>query len=101
MVVLYDRWGTGLSDRDRGDLVLDGEIQVLLHRYDFSRHRRVADIAGGGGHLLTAVLAAHPTTSGVLFELPHVAATVPPAPASRSWPATSSPTHSRSATPTC
>src|SRR5215208_6991953 len=28
-VVRYDRWGTGLSDRDRTDFSLEGEIQVL------------------------------------------------------------------------
>ena len=48
--------------------------------YDFSRHRRIADVAGGNGHLIEAVLDAHPGVTGVLFELPHVAAAVAPTP---------------------
>ncbi|WP_219419621.1 methyltransferase [Pseudonocardia nigra] len=57
-----------------------GDVAAVLAAYDFSRHRRIADVAGGGGHLINAVLAAHEGTSGVLFELPHVAATVPASP---------------------
>jgi|1186.fasta_scaffold07468_2 hypothetical protein len=56
-----------------------GDIAALLATYDFSRHRRVADIGGGRGHLITAVLSAHPAVTGVLFELPKVASGIPPA----------------------
>jgi O-methyltransferase domain len=52
----------------------------VLDVYDFARHRRIADVAGGHGHLIRAVLAAHPNTTGALFELPAVAAEVPPTP---------------------
>jgi hypothetical protein len=52
------------------------DIAAVLGAYDFSRHHRIADIAGGGGHLISAVLGAYEDLSGVLFELPHVAETV-------------------------
>jgi hypothetical protein len=55
------------------------DIAGVLDVHDFSRHSTVADVAGGRGHLLRAVLAACPTVSGVLFELPAVAAEVGPA----------------------
>jgi hypothetical protein len=41
--------------------------------YDFSPFQRVADLGGGHGFLLSAILQAHPATRGVLFDLPHVA----------------------------
>lgn len=40
--------------------------------YDFTRMRRVVDVGGGRGHMLAAILAAHPHLTGVLFELEHV-----------------------------
>lgn len=49
------------------------DIAGVLDVHDFSRHNTVADIAGGRGHLINAILAAHPAVSGVLFELPVVA----------------------------
>jgi hypothetical protein len=54
------------------------DIAGVLDVHDFSRHDTVADVAGGRGHLIRAVLAAHPAVSGVLFELPAVAAEVRP-----------------------
>jgi hypothetical protein len=42
--------------------------------YDFSRHKRVADIGGAHGILLGAILRAHPKLHGILFDLPHVTA---------------------------
>jgi C-methyltransferase len=56
------------------------DVAAVLDVYDFSRHRRIADVAGGHGHLVKAVLGVHPAATGVLFELPHVAADVPPTP---------------------
>ncbi len=44
-------------------------IGPLLEAYDFSGAETVADIAGGYGHLLAAVLAANPNAKGVLFDL--------------------------------
>jgi hypothetical protein len=48
------------------------QIPEILARYDFSRFRSIADIGGGRGHLIRAVLEAAPRASGVLFDLPHV-----------------------------
>lgn len=47
-------------------------IGPVLESYDFSKAETVADIAGGHGHLLAAVLAANPNVKGVLFDLPAV-----------------------------
>jgi O-methyltransferase domain len=42
--------------------------------YDFSRIRRIVDVGGGNGVLLAGILAANPTLTGVVFDLPNVAA---------------------------
>jgi SAM-dependent methyltransferase len=47
-------------------------IGPLLEAYDFSKARMVADIGGGYGHVLAAVLEANPEAKGVLFDLPVV-----------------------------
>ena len=52
-------------------------IGPLLEAYDFSGIGTVADIAGGYGHLLAAVLAANPNSKGILFDLPAVLAGAP------------------------
>lgn len=49
-----------------------GHIAGILAAYDFGRFKTVADIGGGAGHLLKAVLDAAPQAQGVLFDLPHV-----------------------------
>lgn len=51
-----------------------GAIGGILTSYDFSRFATIADIGGGHGHLLLAILDAVPRASGVLFELPQVIA---------------------------
>jgi hypothetical protein len=48
-------------------------LPVVLASYDFAPFRLVVDVAGGRGHLLAAILAAHPSAQGILFDLPHVA----------------------------
>ena len=47
-------------------------IGPVLEAYEFSDARRIADIGGGHGHVLAAVLAANPTAEGVLFDMPAV-----------------------------
>ena len=37
--------------------------------YDFGAHAVVADIGGGRGHLLQAIVARYPNVAGVLFEM--------------------------------
>jgi len=49
-----------------------GQIGAILAAHDFSRYRSVADLGGGQGHLLRAVLRAHPEVTGILFDLPRV-----------------------------
>ncbi len=48
------------------------DIAAILDAYDFSRFATIADIGGGRGHLLRAVLDAVPGSQGVLFDLPGV-----------------------------
>jgi hypothetical protein len=48
------------------------DIAAILAAYDFSRFGMIADIGGGRGHLLRAVLAAVPNIQGILFDLPEV-----------------------------
>lgn len=43
---------------------------TLARTYDFSRHRRILDVAGGTGSYLLAVLRQYDTLRGTLFELP-------------------------------
>lgn len=48
------------------------DIGAVLDAYDFSRFATIADIGGGRGHLLRAVLDAVPDANGILFDLPSV-----------------------------
>ncbi|WP_405997065.1 methyltransferase [Streptomyces sp. NBC_00829] len=59
-----DRFQRAMQD---GGFVFDDIPSV----FDFSRCRRVVDIGGGNGHLLSTVLAAAPESTGVLVDLPH------------------------------
>ncbi len=54
------------------------DIPAILAAYDFSRYQRIADVAGGRGHLIRSVLDCYPDLAGVLFDLPRVADEVPP-----------------------
>lgn len=49
-----------------------GQIAGIIASYDFSGFRTVADIGGGHGHLLRAIIDSAPKASGVLFDLPQV-----------------------------
>lgn len=49
-----------------------GQVAGVVAAYDFSGFETVADIGGGRGHLVRAVLEAAPEAKGVLFDLPHV-----------------------------
>lgn len=49
-------------------------VPAVIEAYDFASFRRIADVGGGQGHLLRAILARVPTAQGILFELPHVIA---------------------------
>jgi O-methyltransferase domain len=51
---------------------------AVLAAHDFGRYGVVADIGGGTGAVLAAVLAAHPSVRGILFDQPHVVAGADP-----------------------
>jgi hypothetical protein len=48
------------------------ETGAMLDAYDFSEIRTLADIGGGNGSLLSAVLRRYPALRGILFDLGHV-----------------------------
>ena len=64
---LFDSAMTSKSHRD---------IAAVLPAYDFSQFSTIADIAGGRGHLLRAILKSSPKTRGILFDQPHVVAEI-------------------------
>lgn len=49
-----------------------GVVPEVVAAYDFASFKVIADIGGGRGHLLSAVLEAVPGASGILFDLPQV-----------------------------
>ncbi len=46
-----------------------GEVAAVMAAYDFSGIGTLADIAGGYGHVLGAILQKYPSMNGVLFDL--------------------------------
>ena len=56
-VVRYDRWGTGLSDRNRDDFSLEADLEVLADVADHLRLRRFALLGPSHGGPLAAVYA--------------------------------------------
>jgi len=48
------------------------QVPAVVAGYDFSSFKTIADIGGGRGHLLQAVLQSNPSARGVLFDLPNV-----------------------------
>ena len=62
---IFDAAMTSKSHRD---------IAAILPAYDFSQFATIADIAGGRGHLLRAILKSSPKTQGILFDQRHVVA---------------------------
>lgn len=49
------------------------ETAAMLDAYDFSGIRVLADIGGGNGSTITAILKKHTNMRGILFDLPNVA----------------------------
>ncbi len=68
---LYDRGMTGMTVR---------RISRMVPHYDFTPFDVIADIGGGRGHLLRAVLEQTPAAQGILFDQPHVVMDLPPQP---------------------
>ncbi len=48
------------------------ETAAMLDAYDFTGIQVLADIGGGNGSLISAVLARYPNMKGILFDLGHV-----------------------------
>jgi ubiquinone/menaquinone biosynthesis C-methylase UbiE len=48
--------------------------KAVIEAYDFSSIKKLADIAGGHGSLLAAILRANPHLGGLLFDVPQVIA---------------------------
>ena len=46
--------------------------EAILSRYDFSGIRKIVDVGGGHGGLITHILQKHPDMKGVLFDAPSV-----------------------------
>jgi len=44
----------------------------LLEKYDFSKCGLIADVGGGMGHLVVAILKKYPQLNGIVFDLPEV-----------------------------
>lgn len=52
--------------------------RAVIEAFDFSRFGTIADIGGGRGAFLAAILRAHPQCRGMLFDQPHVVAGAAP-----------------------
>jgi len=46
--------------------------EAILSAYSFKRFKKIADIGGGEGHLLAAIVYKNPKLTGILFDLPNV-----------------------------
>lgn len=46
-------------------------VKEIVRAYDFSGLKSIVDLGGGPGELLLEILQAHPSASGILFDLPH------------------------------
>lgn len=60
---VFDEAMTGIHGR---------ETAAVLAAYDFADVRVLADVGGGNGSKLTAILQHYPSLRGMLFDLPHV-----------------------------
>jgi ubiquinone/menaquinone biosynthesis C-methylase UbiE len=60
---IFDAAMVGIHGRESG---------AVIDAYDFSGIKTIADIGGGNGSQITAVLQKHPAMKGILFDLPHV-----------------------------
>ncbi len=49
-----------------------GVANAVAQAYDFSDFRKIVDVGGGHGILISKILQANPHQNGILFDLPHV-----------------------------
>ncbi|MDV3128625.1 acetylserotonin O-methyltransferase [Mycobacterium sp. 21AC1] len=64
--------GLGEIFNDAMTSVSELAIAPVVAAYDFTRFTTIADVGGGHGRLLSAVLLAAPSARGVLYDLPQV-----------------------------
>jgi len=76
-----DNWTYRSEHPQAASLFDDGMTSVaemvvgsVLEAFDFGRFATIADIGGGRGAFLAAILTRHAGSRGVLFDLPHVVA---------------------------
>jgi hypothetical protein len=60
---LFDQAMTGVHGRETG---------AMLEAYDFTGINTLADIGGGNGSVITAILQTYPAMKGIIFDLPGV-----------------------------
>lgn len=73
LAACFNRWMSRQSDQQNA---------AIVDAYDFSRFQVIADIGGGQGSTLAAILVRHPSLRGILFDKPSVVAEAPPLDAS-------------------
>lgn len=52
-------------------------VPGLVRGFDYSRFRTIVDVGGGDGTVLAAILTAHPSPEGILYDLPSGAESAP------------------------
>jgi hypothetical protein len=65
----FNRWMTRQSDQQN---------KALVESYDFSGFHLLAEVAGGQGSTLAAILQANPSLQGILIDLPSVVSNTNP-----------------------
>lgn len=89
--VLPGGWWSYVAERPEAGELFDEamrarisvELPDIVGAYDFTRFERIADVGGGEGQVLRAVLGVAPNAQGLLFDLPHVLARVSRTPGDR------------------
>jgi multifunctional cyclase/dehydratase/O-methyltransferase len=69
LAAVFDDAMTALSEES---------AHLYLKGHDFGRYGTIADVGGGRGMMLAAILQQHPGTKGILFDLAHVVAEAAP-----------------------
>jgi hypothetical protein len=70
----YVKTDTDLAEAFNNAMTAGSEfaIYAVLAAYDFSGDRKIVDVGGGHGRLLSMIMAKAPNADGVLFDLPTV-----------------------------
>jgi cyclopropane fatty-acyl-phospholipid synthase-like methyltransferase len=52
------------------NIFTDAHCSEIIRAFDFSRFKKIVDVGGGGGGLISEILRANPNVRGVLFDQP-------------------------------